>query len=202
MRATTPIVLIVLATLAVPALADYGGPPPPTPSTGPPGDGPRGEASARSAAPGRLERVQQLYASSHEEIVKADLDLKRGKRKDAEKRWARARERLYEAVELDTTHVESWNLIGFTSRMLGEYEPSFAAYRTALRQKPLFALAREYYGQGLLETGDLAGAKEQLMWLGKIGDAELTAQLELSISEYEAEHGGAAGSDSTSSAAR
>jgi tetratricopeptide (TPR) repeat protein len=201
MRTLSVIVLFVLLFPPAPALADYGGPPPPAPSTGPPADAPRGDAPRADAPTGRVERAQQLYASGYDEVVKADMDLKRGKAKEAEKRWARARERLREAVVLDTTHVEAWNLIGFTSRRLREYDESFAAYRTALRQKPLFALAREYYGQGLLETGDLEGAKQQLMWLKKIGDAPLTAQLEQSIAAYEAEHGGAA-ADSTGAETR
>jgi tetratricopeptide (TPR) repeat protein len=192
-RTSFVIALFVLLFPPVTAVADYGGPPPPAPSTGPPADSPRGDAPSVAAATGRVERAHQLYASGYDEVVKADMDLKRGKAKDAEKRWMRARERLREAVVLDTTHVEAWNLIGFTSRRLREYDESFAAYRTALRQKPLFALAREYYGQGLLESGDLEGAKQQLMWLKKIGDQEHIDSLGQSIAEYELEHGGAAG---------
>jgi hypothetical protein len=202
MRRTTSILILTLL-LAASARADYGGPPPPAPSTGPPAETPRGEPAAREGAPGRLERAKQLYAAGYDDVVKADMDLKRGKRKDAEKRWKGARERMREVVALDTTHVEAWNLIGFTSRMLGEHPASFAAYRTALRQKPLFALAREYYGQALLETGDLAGAKEQLMWLRKSGDVELTAQLEAAIDAHQAEHGeAAAAADSAGASAR
>jgi tetratricopeptide (TPR) repeat protein len=190
---------------AAPVLADYGNDsPPPTPQTGPSGDAPGqrpGEPQKGNAPPGRLAQAQELYAKGYEDVAKAAIDLKGGRQDDANKRYKNARERLRRAVELDTTIVEAWNLIGFTSRKLGDYPESFAAYRTALRQKPLFGLAREYYGQGLLETGDLDGAKLQLVYLKKIGDEKLIGSLEQSIAEYEEAHGGATAAVSDSSGA-
>jgi tetratricopeptide (TPR) repeat protein len=191
---------LAILLLASPALANWGKEEPPPPSA------PRTEQPDGSSSGGASEtprgQAELWYGDGYREVVRAAMDVKRGKPKDAAKRWKKAREKLQRATELDTTYIEAWNLIGFTSRKLGEYPESFAAYLVALRQKPDYAEAREYYGQGLLETGDLEGAKTQLDWLKKIGNAELTASLEQSIREYEAEHPAAAAADSLTGDAR
>jgi thioredoxin-like negative regulator of GroEL len=78
--------------------------------------------------------------------------------------------------------------VDFTSRRLGDYPAAFAAYSVAIRLKPDYAQAREYYGEDLLETGDLAGARRQLAALEKIGDDSQTVELRTAIARYEAAH--------------
>lgn len=185
MRELARLALIVAACalLAPPAFADYGRTPPPPPASG-------GSSSEPSREPGvALTPRQQAdvsYRDAYNDVAKATAELEQGKKDSAIKKLKRALERSRRAVELDSTYTEAWNLVGFTSRKLGDYPAAFAAYRTAIRQNPRYAQAREYYGQGLLEQGDLAGAREQLGWLRRIGDTALQAQLQSSIDKYEA----------------
>lgn len=107
-----------------------------------------------------------------------------------------ALDRSREAVEYDSTSAEAWNLVGFSSPKLGDYPGAFAAYRTALRLKPDFALALEYYGEGLLETNDVAGARVQLAALRRTGAHESIVELEEAIEQWEKAHAGAVGATS------
>lgn len=170
------------ALSASPAFADYGKPPTPPPTSRPGGE-PAGE-SGTAVTPRQY--AEASYRDAYDDVVKATAELDAGKAESARKKFKRALERSRRAVEYDSTHTEAWNLVGFASRKLGDYPAAFAAYRTAIRQNPRFALAREYYGQGLLEQNDLKGAKEQLSWLRRIGDERLIAQLQGSIEKYEA----------------
>ena len=54
------------------------------------------------------------------------------------------------------------NYIGYSTRKLGRLEEGIAYYQKALALNPDYVLAREYLGEGLLNKGDLAGAKIQL----------------------------------------
>lgn len=190
MRTLILVTVVAAVAYAPQARADWGSPPP--------APAPRTERTEPGAQPGEGDspraQAELWYGDGYREVVRATMDVKRGKTKDAEKRWTKAREKLRRAVEIDSAYAEAWNLIGFTSRKLGEFPESFSAYVTALRLEPDYAEAREYYGQGLLESGDLAGAKRQLELLRGLGDELLTAQLEQSIRDWEAEH---AAADST-----
>lgn len=184
MRITPVLSLLALALLSAPAFASYGGKPSaPEPAT-------TGAGAAREAG-GTLtarEQAERYYRDAYEDVTKGSKDLAGGKAGPAHKKFARALDHSREAVELDSTYYQAWNLVGFTSRQLGDYPHSFAAYRVALRLKPDYALAREYFGEGLLETGDLAGALEQLAWLQKIGDAEELADLQGAVDRYRTAH--------------
>ena len=190
-----PVALVLVASSA---WADYGSKPSmPAPSRGA-GDTP---ASPTGAAQTPRQQADWYYREAYDGVVKGSKDLQGGNAKGAEKKFRRALDRSHEAVALDSTYAEAWNLIGFTSRKLGDYPHSFEAYRVALRIKPDFALAHEYYGEGLLETGDLAGARTQLAALRRIdaesvGDVSLTNELQASIDRYVAAH-----PDSTASGA-
>jgi Flp pilus assembly protein TadD len=186
MRVRSFVSMLALTIIASPAFADYGTPPPPpqpTPSPTTEGSNPAEESalSARKEAEG-------YYSDGYKDVVKAGKELEKGKKDTADKKYRRALERCQRAVELDSTYYEAWNLVGFTSRKLGDYPHAFEAYRTALRLKPDYALAREYYGEGLLETGDIAGAKQQLEALRASGTPELVAELEGAITKYMASH--------------
>lgn len=182
-RLTTLIALISM--LAVPpAHASYGDKPEAPPPAARGSDTPQADASSETPR----QRADMWYRDAYKDVEKGSSELAAGKADNAKKKYQRALDRSRRAVELDTTYYQAWNLVGFTSRKLGDYPGSFAAYRAALRLKPDYALAREYYGEGLLETGNLAGAKEQLAALVRIGDAAMIAELRAAVSAYEAAH--------------
>ena len=180
----TALALVALFVAAPLAYADYGTrpPAPPRPET------------ASSTSPTNesgftpKQQADQWYRDAYKDVEKGTKELAAGKTESAEKKFRRALERSRRATELDSTHHEAWNLVGFTSRKLGDYPSAFAAYTTAIRLKPDYAQAREYYGEGLLETGDLAGARRQLAALEKIGDEAMTAELRTAITKYEGAH--------------
>ncbi len=174
-----PLAAVLIASAA---LADYGKPPAPPSQPAP--SSTSGSVDEKSP---RME-AERYYSDAYDDVVKAGKDVEKGKKESADKRYRRALERSRNAVALDTTYHEAWNLVGFTSRKLGDYPGSFAAYRTALRLKPDFALAHEYYGEGLLETGDLPGAEQQLAALRASGTPELIAELEGAIAKYRTAH--------------
>ena len=182
-RATT-LALVALFVTAPLAHADYGTRPPAPP---------RPETSSSTSPTNESgltpkQQADQWYRDAYKDVEKGTKELAAGKTESAEKKFRRALERSRRATELDSTHHEAWNLVGFTSRKLGDYPSAFAAYTTAIRLKPDYAQAREYYGEGLLETGDLAGARRQLAALEKIGDEAMTAELRTAINKYEASH--------------
>ncbi len=54
------------------------------------------------------------------------------------------------------------NYKGFVSRKLGRMAVALEFYEAALATAPDYVLARSYYGQALVEAGDIAGAEAQL----------------------------------------
>jgi tetratricopeptide (TPR) repeat protein len=200
---------VVCLLLAPNARADYGSPPPPPQPTS--ANPAAAESPAAEAMANARHDAEQYYKDGYDDVVKAGQEAAKGKKSSADKRYQRALERCQKAVTLDSTYHEAWNLVGFTSRKLGNYPQSFAAYQVALRLKPDFALAHEYYGEGLLETGDLAGAKQQLEALrglpvpiasaGPTDPRELAAELSGAIAKYEAAHPSAAAATPTASTA-
>lgn len=78
---------------------------------------------------------------------------------DARAGYTEARERFRAAVEADPTMKEAWNLIGYTSRRLGEYDVSLAAYDTALKLAPDYPEAIEYRAELFVLTGKLEEAR-------------------------------------------
>ncbi|HUG73779.1 MAG TPA: tetratricopeptide repeat protein [Steroidobacteraceae bacterium] len=74
--------------------------------------------------------------------------------------FVRARENFRKAVAADPDMKEAWNMLGFTSRKLGEYEESLKAYDKALALAPSYPEAIEYRGELFLLTGRLAQTKE------------------------------------------
>lgn len=60
---------------------------------------------------------------------------------------------------------------GFTNRKLGNVDAAMMFYAEALSENPDNMLARSYMGQGLVEAGDLDGAKAQLAWIEDRGNA-------------------------------
>ena len=185
--------LVLVGTLfSVPAFADYGGKPSmPVPENSNSMEKPESPDAPKTPR----QQAEAYYRDAYDDVQNGAKELADGKGKPASKHFSRALERSRHAVELDSTYYQAWNLVGFTSRKLGDYPGAFSAYLVALRIKPDFGLAREYYGEGLLETGDVGGAMQQLSWLKKIGELALADELQKSIASYQSAHG-----DSTSTA--
>lgn len=68
---------------------------------------------------------------------------------------------------------------GFTARKLGRVDEAMGWYRQALDQNPDNLLARSYMGQGLLEQGDLLGARAQLLEIRSRGGSGSWAETAL-----------------------
>lgn len=70
-----------------------------------------------------------------------------------------ARERFRAATQADPGLKEAWNLIGYTSRRLGDYEESLVAYDKALQLQPGYPEAIEYRAELFLLTGRLTDVR-------------------------------------------
>ena len=72
----------------------------------------------------------------------------------------RARDKFRIAVGQDPAMKEGWNMLGYTSRKLGDYETSLTAYDKALALAPDYPEAIEYRAELFLLTGRLAEVKD------------------------------------------
>jgi tetratricopeptide (TPR) repeat protein len=194
-RITLRFVVPLLLT-ATAAFAMSGNPPPPPSSTSTtptpsPTSAPSAEGGATSAeSNGARQQAEEKYALAYEEVGKANKDVEDGKAKNAEKKFRQALERCQEAVTLDDRYHEAWNLIGYTSRKLNDYDNAFKAYEKCLAIKWDYAPAREYLGEAWLEKGDLAKAREQLAMLAKINAGDESKVLQGKIDAFVAAHPG------------
>lgn len=82
--------------------------------------------------------------------------------------YADAREKFRKAAEADATMKEAWNMLGYTSRQLGDYTESLKAYETALKLAPDYPEATEYLAELYLLTGRLDEAKAAFAKLQKL----------------------------------
>jgi tetratricopeptide (TPR) repeat protein len=174
-RPLLPLFLITLA--AAPALASFSSKPEtPPPST----SGSTPEASGQKTS---RQEAEAWYNDAYGDVAKAKdlLAAESPDKKKADKMFKRAIDRADEALKLDKGYYEALNLQGFAWRKLGNYKKSLEAYAACLKIQPDYAPAREYYGQALLESGDKAGAEEQLAYLKKLNADDLAKQLEDAI---------------------
>jgi tetratricopeptide (TPR) repeat protein len=81
--------------------------------------------------------------------------------------FSQARERFRTVVGADPNMKEAWNLLGYTSRRLGEFEESLSAYDAALKLEPDYPEAIEYRAELYLLTGRLTQAREAYATLQK-----------------------------------
>ena len=111
----------------------------------------------------RFEKTQQLEAEAAAlkgaKAREAQLSIARG--------YTEARERFRTVVGADPNMKEAWNLIGYTSRRLGDYEASLTAYDAALKLQPDYPEAIEYRAELFLLTGRLEDAKAAFALLAK-----------------------------------
>ena len=205
-RIFAPSILVLLCTAPL-ALAmsqePRNPPPPPTDQQGIPGTGASGPGQ-----PTVRQEAEHSYALAYEEVGKAKKDLEDGKAKNAEKKFRRALERCEQAVALDERYHEAWNLLGYTARKTGDYDKAFKAYDRCLAIKPDYAPAREYLGEAWLDKGDAKKARDQMVWLERLGAAEELKTLKTRYDAYITAHPDAAaapagtgvGADSTPAA--
>jgi len=181
-RAAALTIVMLLASATVHAMSSQPSspPPPPTGDSGTPAM--NGNPSTPQVSTAR-QQAEQDYADAYESVGKAKKDLEDGKAKNAEKKFRHAMEQCEKAVLIDERYHEAWNLLGFTSRKLGDYDKAFKAYDRCLSIKPDYAQAREYLGEAWLEKGDAKQAKVQLIWLERLGATE---ELKVLKGQYDA----------------
>jgi len=165
--------LVALLTLAPAAYAvpDANGNIP----AGPPRAG--GAPRAQGAGPADPAMAVKNYKVGYEEWQMATLLEKSAtglsgeegmRRKEAVTAgFTRARDKFRSATASDPNMKEAWNMLGFTSRMLGKYEDSLEAYEKALALSPDYPEAIEYRAELYLLTGRLAQVKEAYAYLQK-----------------------------------
>ena len=109
-----------------------------------------------------------------------------------EERYEDALAKLERMVAEDEGNADAWNLIGFSLRNLGRYEPAMDGYARALAIDPRHLEAIEYLGELHLALGDLEEAEKQLARLGEICDSACDEfdELKEAIDGYKAEKGG------------
>jgi tetratricopeptide (TPR) repeat protein len=160
----SPFIVLLALTPVAYAVPDAGGGP--APNRG------GGAAPAAAPAPVRVDPTQakKTFTLGYEEFQMATL-LENGsagktgedalRAKDAVKgAMGRAREKFRFATAQDPNMKEGWNMLGFTSRKLGDYEESLTAYDKALALAPDYPEAIEYRAELFLLTGRLAEVKD------------------------------------------
>ena len=104
------------------------------------------------------------------------------------KDWSGAIAILYKLGEADPKNADVQNLMGYSYRMLGQYQQSFFYYDRALTLDPKHKGALEYEGEAYLETNQLPKAEGNLTRLKAAcagGCAEI-AMLQTAIDRYKA----------------
>ena len=102
------------------------------------------------------------------DLATRDEDYAAGKKAADAKDWTEAVRRFELAARRHPDHADLHNILAFSYRNLGRYEPAFAHYRRALELDPRHRGAHEYLGETYLLTGDLAGAERHLAALKEV----------------------------------
>lgn len=92
------------------------------------------------------------------------------------------------ALAPDQLDARILNMKGFSHRKLGQIEKGMAFYKHSIAVDPTYTLVREYYGEALLQIGDVAAAKNQLNTIKDICQSENCEpyqQLFAAISDYQ-----------------
>lgn len=139
-------------------------------------DGPISDAAPVAAvAPDAAMQARLAYNLGYEEFEKAQAEEAAGKALSGAKAkasaakvkegLAQARVKFQEAAKADPSTKEAWNMIGYTSRRLGDYEKSLAAYEKALELNPNYSEAIEYRAEAYLALNRLDDVKNAYMTL-------------------------------------
>jgi len=178
---------VLTILVAAPALASMGGgrPSNPPPSSSTPPSGSESESDDSNSPRKQAERA---YADAYDQVGKGNADLANSKTKDAQKKFKKALDAAQQAVTLDPKYHEAWNLVGYTSRKLGDYDGALKAYATCLDIKPDYAPAREYLGEAYVELGQIDKAREQLVMLDHQEATDEAKTLKSKIDTWSAAH--------------
>ena len=191
MRARWLVGMIVML-IAAPALGSMSGGSSPAPPATPASEPPRSTADqATDQATDQnspRKQAEHAYGQAFEQIVKAKSDVEAGKDKNAAKEFKKGLEYSREAVRLDPKYHEAWNLVGYASRKLGDYDGALKAYDTCLDLKPDYAPAREYRGEAYIELDQIDKARAELVMLDHQQATEEAAQLKARIDAWDAAH--------------
>jgi protein O-GlcNAc transferase len=103
---------------------------------------------------------------------------KAGTPADVLRGFTEAREKFRKAAAADPTMKEAWNMVGYTSRRLGDYAESLSAYETALKLQPDYPEATEYLAELYVLTGRLDDAKASFTKLLKLSPSYANVLLE------------------------
>lgn len=87
------------------------------------------------------------------------LESGKGSQSAMRQAFVEAREKFRKATEADPTMKEAWNMVGYTSRRVGDYDESLKAYDTALKLAPDYPEATEYLAELYLLTGRFEDVK-------------------------------------------
>lgn len=97
--------------------------------------------------------------------------------------FTRSRDRFRVSTAAGPERKQAWNMLGYTSRKLGDYEESLMAYDKALELSPDYPEAIEYRAELFLLTGKLAQVKEAYASLLK-SSPEYANTLKTSMNEW------------------
>jgi tetratricopeptide (TPR) repeat protein len=153
-----------LLALVLAAPAAFAVPDGPLAEVAPPAAAPAGAMAARLAyniGYGDFEQAQaeeKIAASLTGAKAKASADKLRAL-------FTSSRVKFDEATKADPALKEAWNMVGYTSRRLGDYERSLAAYDKALALDPTYGEAIEYRAEAFLALNRLDDAKSAYLTL-------------------------------------
>ena len=112
--------------------------------------------------------------------------------------FAQARVQFEAAAKAAPTTKEAWNLIGYTSRRLGEYDTSLAAYEQALALNPTYNEAIEYRAEAYLALNRLDEVKtayQTLFLTSRPHAAVLMQGMQKWVAERRKQRGGVSAAD-------
>ncbi len=106
------------------------------------------------------EEYRKAGIEAFERAAAATTDAERAEANElATSKLKRALREYKEATRKDRSLHFAWNGLGFTQRILGDYEKALASYDRALKLEPGFPNAVEYRGEAYLMLGRLDDAK-------------------------------------------
>jgi Flp pilus assembly protein TadD len=104
-----------------------------------------------------------------------------------DEKYAAASDKLTMALKSDPQNADAWNLLGFSSRMMGIFDDAEKQYTNALKIEPAHKGALNYMGQMYVQTGRLEDARGMLQRLKEsCGDCKEYTQLDTAIREGKA----------------
>ncbi len=119
-------------------------------------------------------------ASSSDTMKEAETLVK-------DEKYGAASEKLTMVLKSDPQNADAWNLMGFSSRMMGKFDDAEKQYTNALKIEPSHKGALNYMGQMYVQTGRLEGARGMLQRLkDACGDCKEYTQLDTAIREGKA----------------